>query len=240
MPQIVGAVVTGTQSISAYLGRSHSSNLVLPDMQPVRYSLPYGWIPKNGNDFLRQFLSSMQTHWIRLCMSELRELDQQGITCPSKDASLLQGLLIDAERWADFQSFLQTETDDISKFSQEYNRRHNEVMSEEVKKMVQELLENEFNLVSINEAHKSTSTATNMKRLSWFVFLQALFASSLFGMNVDLLRGNPDWRWYILVVTILLSITLTGWLVFKYNPLESWIERQADRFFHNANAQKER
>jgi hypothetical protein len=39
---------------------------------------------------------------------------------------------------------------------------------------------------------------------------------------VDLLQDNPDWRWYILVVAVLLITTLTGWLVFKYNPVSDF------------------
>jgi len=42
---------------------------------------------------------------------------------------------------------------------------------------------------------------------------------SLFGMNVDILKDNPDWRWYILFGGAFLILTLVGWLVFKYTQV---------------------
>lgn len=38
-------------------------------------------------------------------------------------------------------------------------------------------------------------------------------------MNVDLLKDNPDWRWFILFGGTLLIVTLVGWLVFRLNPV---------------------
>ncbi|PVH91367.1 hypothetical protein DM02DRAFT_664071 [Periconia macrospinosa] len=92
-----------------------------------------------------------------------------------------------------------------------------------------DLLQVEFAWVSINESHRSTSIATSMRRLSGitFIFLPAMFASSLFGMNVDLLQDNPDWRWFVLVVGALLMINLMIWVVIKSNPnIELWFERR--------------
>ncbi|KAG7403026.1 Serine/threonine-protein phosphatase 6 regulatory ankyrin repeat subunit C [Fusarium oxysporum f. sp. rapae] len=97
----------------------------------------------------------------------------------------------------------------------------------------------EFAWVSINESFKSTSTATSTKRLSWvtFIFLPAMFASSLFGMNVNMLKDNPDWRWYIPVVATSLLLTITAWLIFKYIPIETWMEEWADSFHQKLKGQ---
>jgi uncharacterized membrane protein len=38
-------------------------------------------------------------------------------------------------------------------------------------------------------------------------------------MNVDLLKDNPDWRWYLLFGGAFLMITFAGWLIFKINPV---------------------
>jgi hypothetical protein len=35
-------------------------------------------------------------------------------------------------------------------------------------------------------------------------------------MNVDILEGNPDWRWYLLFMGSFLLLTIAGWLFFKY------------------------
>jgi hypothetical protein len=85
----------------------------------------------------------------------------------------------------------------------------------------------EFNLTSISEAQKSTSTNKSMKRLSWitFVFLPLMFIASLFGMNIDILSSNPPWWIYIPFAVVTTLLTLAVWLIFKYSSLEGSIER---------------
>ncbi|KAH6888428.1 hypothetical protein B0T10DRAFT_488158 [Thelonectria olida] len=92
----------------------------------------------------------------------------------------------------------------------------------------QNLIQLEFNLVSIAEAQKSTSTNTSMKRLSWitFVFLPLMFIASLFGMNVDVLESNPPWWIYLPLALGTSFLTLVVWLTFKFSyDLEERIER---------------
>jgi hypothetical protein len=38
-------------------------------------------------------------------------------------------------------------------------------------------------------------------------------------MNVNILASNPDWRWYVLFVSMTLAITILGWLLFKYGQV---------------------
>jgi hypothetical protein len=38
-------------------------------------------------------------------------------------------------------------------------------------------------------------------------------------MNVDLLKDNPDWRWYILFGGAFVVLTIAGWLFLRYNPV---------------------
>ena len=52
---------------------------------------------------------------------------------------------------------------------------------------------------------------------------------SLFGMNVNLMANNPDWRWYLVVVATTLATTSLGWLIFKYGPVEQYLERHIGR-----------
>ncbi|WAO92072.1 Hypothetical protein NCS54_00956500 [Fusarium falciforme] len=94
----------------------------------------------------------------------------------------------------------------------------------------QELIGLEFNLTSINEAQKSTSTSVSMKRLSWitFIFLPLTFVSSLFGMNVNVLESNPPWWIYLPFAFATLGLTMVVWLTFKRYPS---IEDKAERVF---------
>lgn len=43
-------------------------------------------------------------------------------------------------------------------------------------------------------------------------------------MNVDLLKDNPDWRWHILVGGIVMTLTIVGWLMFKFDPVCGTLE----------------
>lgn len=92
----------------------------------------------------------------------------------------------------------------------------------------QELIQLEFNLTSIAEAQKSTSTNVSMKRLSWitFIFLPLMFISSVFGMNVDVLKSNPRWWIYILFAAGTMILTLGVWILFKRKNLERRIKER--------------
>ncbi|KAF2997583.1 hypothetical protein E8E13_002417 [Curvularia kusanoi] len=210
--------------------------------------LPNGWIPEDVVDFFQQFMRYLRWRWIEICDSadehmshqRFRQLQEKG-----ENHSLIQYLAEDAQQWDRLRRVLRFEVLSLQDFAKKHFQQYDtfndtkaleaiESFSDEVgsrlrllDQTIRDLLQFEFAWVSINEAHKSTSLATSMKRLSWitFVFLPAMFASGLFGMNVDILASNPDWRWYILFVSIILAITILGWLLFKYGQIEQWIER---------------
>ena len=106
----------------------------------------------------------------------------------------------------------------------------------------QELIQLEFNLTSIAEAQKSTSTNVSMKRLSWitFIFLPLMFISSLFGMNVDILKSNPGWWIYVLFAVGMMILTLGVWILFKRENLESRIEKQFQWLVKRKNFDEEK
>ncbi|KAI8948520.1 hypothetical protein F4801DRAFT_556456 [Xylaria longipes] len=91
----------------------------------------------------------------------------------------------------------------------------------------QSIIQLEFNLASILEARKSTSTNRSLKRLTWvtFVFLPLLFVASLFGMNVDILSNDPSWWWYFPVAGGFTLLTFGVWIFFKrFRTLEGSLE----------------
>ncbi|KAJ2985995.1 hypothetical protein NUW58_g5242 [Xylaria curta] len=81
----------------------------------------------------------------------------------------------------------------------------------------QSIIQLEFNLTSILEAQRSTTTNRSLKRLTWvtFAYLPLLFVASLFGMNVDILKDNPSWWWYFPIAGGFTLLTFTVWIVFK-------------------------
>ncbi|KAI0112559.1 hypothetical protein GGR51DRAFT_45867 [Nemania sp. FL0031] len=92
----------------------------------------------------------------------------------------------------------------------------------------QTIIQLEFNLASILEARRSTSTNRSLKRLTWvtFVFLPLLFVASLFGMNVDILSDDPSWWWYFPIAGGFILLTFGVWIFFKrFHTLEGRLER---------------
>ncbi|KAI0399537.1 ankyrin repeat-containing domain protein [Xylaria palmicola] len=91
----------------------------------------------------------------------------------------------------------------------------------------QSIIQLEFNLVSILEAQRSTTTNRSLKRLTWvtFAYLPLLFVASLFGMNVDILSQNPSWWWYFPVAGGFSFLTFAVWIIFKrFHALEGKLE----------------
>ena len=106
----------------------------------------------------------------------------------------------------------------------------------------QELIQLEFNLTSIAEAQKSTSTNVSMKRLSWitFIFLPLMFISSVFGMNVDVLKSNPRWWICILFAAGTMILTLGVWILFKRKILERRIKERFQWLVKRENFDEEK
>ncbi|KAH0604811.1 uncharacterized protein H6S33_006479 [Morchella sextelata] len=106
-------------------------------------------------------------------------------------------------------------------------------VSEEITKLDQktsELIELEFNLVSIYEARTSKLMGMSMKRLSWitFIFLPLMFVASLFGMNINILENNPEWWWAFVIGGSLFVFVIFCWILMKFIPehyfqLDQWL-----------------
>ncbi|KAF2800332.1 hypothetical protein K505DRAFT_228981, partial [Melanomma pulvis-pyrius CBS 109.77] len=206
-------------------------------------TLSYGWIPDNGADFFTLFVQTLKEKWLTLCELAEERLSKRRLDqlCAKGDSpNLIHHLAEDAQEWAKLRSILRGQVRAAKSFAVEYCSCYDQdngsrVMQEaidcfntevsdqisQLEQTVKDLLQFEFAWVSINEAHRSTSIATSIKRLSWitFIFLPAMFASSLFGMNVDILETNPDWRWYLLLGSGFLALTVLGWLLFKYGQV---------------------
>ncbi|KIL88327.1 hypothetical protein FAVG1_08406 [Fusarium avenaceum] len=161
------------------------------------------WIPDNGIELFQLFLAHLARRWLDLCDQFEEHLSRLRSEQLESHGKRPETIACLAE-----------------------NALH-------IAKLRRSLRGQEFAWVSVNEAHRSISLATSMKRLSWitFIFLPAMFAASLFGMNVDILESNPDWRWYLLFMGSVLFLTTAGWLFVKYFEVESWIEEHVGARF---------
>ncbi|CEI68136.1 unnamed protein product [Fusarium venenatum] len=162
-------------------------------------------------------------------------------------SEMIDDLAGDAKNLAELRRCLRTQVHDAKTFIMDYGRSRGvdvdqqaigsiegfakvDDLLRELDQTIRDLLG--FAWVSIHEAHKSASLGTSMKRLSWitFIFLPAMFASSLFGMNVNILEDNPDWRWYLLFVSTILFLTIAVWLLFKYLKIETEVQKHLNRW----------
>lgn len=210
-------------------------------------NLPYGWIPQNDLEFVQLFMQTWREDWLTFCRDARRHLSalrSHQLTARGRDDLLIDAVAENMLQWTHIQGILADQLSQIRGFVSNYQgfsetRKFSEQMNEiinlldrdistqidKLEQTVRDLLQIEFAWVSINEAHRSTSVATSMKRLSWitFVFLPLTFASSLFGMNVDILQDNPTWRWYPLVGGTLLLLSFGAWICSKFTNMEKWI-----------------
>ncbi|KAA8651885.1 uncharacterized protein ATNIH1004_000783 [Aspergillus tanneri] len=206
-------------------------------------NLPYGYIPQNDLELVQQFMRIFRKDWMAYCHAARRHLGQlrsHQLTARGKDDRLIDTVAEKMLIWTHIQGTLANQLNQARNFVMQYQhfsetRHFSDQMShtidtfdrdvssqiEKLEQMFRDLLQIEFAWTTINEAHRSTSLATSMNRLSWitFIFLPLTFASSLFGMNVDILADNPTWLWYPLVGGSLLLMTVATWLAFKLNSV---------------------
>lgn len=211
-------------------------------------NLPFGWTPKSDLEFIELFMQTWKDDWIRFCRDERRSLGHlrsYQLAAAGKDDFLIDAIAGNMQKWTELQWVLEDQLNQAREFVSQYqtfteSRQLSEHMgkiintfehdvSSQIDKMeqgIRDLLQVEFAWVSINEAHRSTSLAASMKRLSWitFIFLPLMFASSLLGMNVDILKNDPSWYWFLLIGGSLTMITVFTWIGARFTRFETWLE----------------
>jgi uncharacterized membrane protein YfcA len=51
-------------------------------------------------------------------------------------------------------------------------------------------------------------------------------------MNVNILKDNPDWRWFLIFGGASQILTLVGWLGFKYIPVRVLFDGKFGKFYY--------
>ncbi|KAE8371733.1 hypothetical protein BDV26DRAFT_275464 [Aspergillus bertholletiae] len=211
-------------------------------------NLPFGWTPRSDLEFIELFMQTWKDDWISFCRDERRNLGHlrsYQLAAGGKDDLLIDAIAGNMQKWTQMQWMLEDQLNQAREFVAQYqtfteSRNLSEYMSKiitafehdvssQIDKMeqgIRDLLQVEFAWVSINEAHRSTSLAASMKRLSWitFIFLPLMFSSSLLGMNVDILKDDPSWYWFLLIGGSLSLLTVITWVGARFTRLETWLE----------------
>ncbi|KAL3440400.1 hypothetical protein BJX65DRAFT_314820 [Aspergillus insuetus] len=73
-------------------------------------------------------------------------------------------------------------------------------------------------LLQLEYTRHSVEEAKTIRLISYitFIYLPLMFTSSLFGMNVNVLRDNPGWYWYLPFAAVSLGLTLFTYVVYRY------------------------
>ncbi|KAG4291648.1 hypothetical protein FPRO06_13869 [Fusarium proliferatum] len=187
-------------------------------------------VPEDGAEFFVQFLNVLDSRWSRLLSQAEKHIRKQiqfdeeapdhahqaSEVLPTK--KFIDGLQNDVLKLYQLGDVVEDHVTEARGFFEKYCLPHNEGKGKQLAlDAVTRLESREFTRVSMIEARRSTAIATSMRRLTWmtFIFLPLMFASSLFGMNVNVLKDNPDWKWYILVVGATVILTICGWIGFE-------------------------
>ncbi|KAK8067080.1 ankyrin repeat protein [Apiospora hydei] len=214
-------------------------------------------IPVNGIDLFGLFLRQVKEEWVTVCQRASDHLValRRMVFDSNGNTALIDKVLCSAL----FLAYIRKQVNNHASSAREFSNRYcgtfpgdwvvqceiaisefAEGLGKELDRLddvSQNIIQLEFNLVSINEARQSRIMSASMKRLSWitFIFLPVTFASSIFGMNIDILAENPDWRWCLLTTISLLALTFLGWIFLKVYQVETWaksnIEEPIRHFF---------
>ncbi|KAF9876317.1 ankyrin repeat-containing protein [Colletotrichum karsti] len=208
------------------------------------------WLPSKGIELFRAFVSQVRRRWGLLVKNTISMVNsdrrREVLGANGGDPNLLGTLLKDALKSVNYRQRLQVTAGEAKVFATEYCHRHDDVgelegllglidaFAEDVGDYIgqldeisRDLIQMEFNLVSINEARQSVKMAASLKRLSWitFIFLPLTFVATSFGMNIDILAEEPPWYYYLPFAGATILLTSAVWLIFKYSRLEEKIER---------------
>ncbi|KAI5782355.1 cora-like Mg2+ transporter protein-domain-containing protein [Peziza echinospora] len=133
------------------------------------------------------------------------------------EQNILRKLFKAARAWEFFKEIHVRQMEDIRPISKEpwaqSFMEEMRVIESDISRLVNEttrLIERTHIVISIDEAYRSREQNASMKRLSWItlIFLPLLFVSSLYGMNVDILKDNPSWTSYFYIALPLFIIII--------------------------------
>ncbi|KAF9888944.1 hypothetical protein FE257_008113 [Aspergillus nanangensis] len=196
-------------------------------------TLPNGWMPKNPFELFQQFMDHLHQEWNKSCLrlaDRVEVLRRDQVNSRGGNLDLIDHLAQASKSRAQLSKCLQSHIEginDVITNNTSFDLEQKSQLATDLeiidKRLTSKLSHSEQSvreLLQIELAWVSTNESASVKRLSWltFVFLPPMFVSSLFGMNVNLLENNPDWRWYILFGTLSFVFTGALWLVSKALP----------------------
>ncbi|BCS20075.1 uncharacterized protein APUU_20507A [Aspergillus puulaauensis] len=180
----------------------------------VLYSstLPKVWLPRNLIEFLDEFLKELSSQWQRVCGDVDQRMISNRLNSQSPNSSrssLFNELEKDYVYLAKLRAALSLHIEDVRRqFPASRRDYFDHIHLGDSIERLQETTINKLDqfeqvvtgILQLQFARASINEAATIRRITLvtFVYLPLMFSASLFGMNVNALENNPDWRWYLL------------------------------------------
>ncbi|KAJ6159236.1 hypothetical protein N7485_012062 [Penicillium canescens] len=186
-------------------------------------------VPETPVKFFEHFLEHLRKRWNKLCSdldTEFEKIRSSQIEKEGGSHAMIKNIAQNARDRTKIRICLQSqirELKDVVNFdtslrlnSLELIRTINDLEEYVISKLshidqgLRDVLQIEFAWISIDEA----ASFKHISRIT-FLFLPLMLTSSLFGMNVNVLQDNPDWKWSLLVAALSCFLTMGVWIVLK-------------------------
>ncbi|KAJ5803111.1 uncharacterized protein N7503_005561 [Penicillium pulvis] len=199
--------------------------------------LQSGKIPEDGNRFISDLMADLQVEWDRI-IDTAEDRINKSFTPNIERRRLLEYLATEGKYLATLRQSLYQHTKSTSDLVKDYNdkirnlndvskrffgeeQHHRDVENEcqnfekgtNIRLQQQEQTLRDARQMEI--AQISIAETMFLKRLSLitFIYLPLMFTASIFGMNVNALQSNPDWRWFVLFGLGSLALTYGLWKI---------------------------
>ncbi|GLA87090.1 hypothetical protein AtubIFM56815_011364 [Aspergillus tubingensis] len=190
------------------------------DMLQHLCTISHGQIPASDDEFLQQYIGELFQEWSLIC-DEIETHVTEHCNDDGTSATVLITDLADDSRYlATIKKALQDQIKGIRKAIDEY-RRVDVYHSPCLEKSEDDL--RRLKATVNDRLDKQHERVRDIRQMS------------LFGMNVNALQSNPDWRWYIVFGAASLLLTYALWKVSDQNVRLSqlWSEIRASRTMKN-------
>ncbi|EHA22263.1 hypothetical protein ASPNIDRAFT_45029 [Aspergillus niger ATCC 1015] len=213
---------------------------------PAYYSstLSRGQMPEGDDKFLQHYIFELFQEWSRIC----DEIETHVIGhCHGDEINatiLITDLSDDSRYLAAIQKALQDQVKEIQNVIDEYRRvdeRHlsflgnSEKDLKSFKSIINDRLDKQHERVRDLRQMYQEFARLSVEETVFMRRISLITQQSLFGMNVNALQSNPDWRWYIVFGAASLLLTYALWKVSDQNIRLSqiWSEVRARRAMKN-------
>ncbi|KAF2191869.1 hypothetical protein K469DRAFT_804954 [Zopfia rhizophila CBS 207.26] len=182
-------------------------------------TLEYSAIPRWPTDLFLPLVRQLRVEWAHsyeVAERRLSEMRTESFRSSGKDPNLIKILLTDAELWTYLSQVLKRQIDSLLALHKHYENNwtvlkegNTQYHSDSVETPESKRFRGEIESLNIDVSKElGNLTRISQNLIQLFIFLPLMFISSLFGMNINLLKSDPPWWLYILFATGTTIVTI--------------------------------